>query len=49
MQEEIRELKKKVEDFEHSYSELQKESQARVRESEESQIKVLQLQETIGR
>lgn len=49
MQQEITELKKMIEDFEHTYSEVQKESQARLREAEESQIKILQLQETIGR
>lgn len=49
MQQEITELKKMIEDFEHTYSEVQKENQARLREAEESQIKILQLQETIGR
>lgn len=49
MQQEIRELKKMIEDFEHTFSEVQKESQARLREAEESQIKILQLQEIIGR
>lgn len=49
LQQEIRELKKMIDDFEHTYSEVQKESQARLREAEESQIKILQLQETIGR
>ena len=49
MQEEIAELNKRVAEFEQTYSEVQKESQARLREAEESQLRVLQLQETIGR
>ncbi|CDP07639.1 unnamed protein product [Coffea canephora] len=49
LQEEIAELNKRVAEFEQTYSEVQKESQARLREAEESQLRVLQLQETIGR
>ncbi|KAL3516640.1 hypothetical protein ACH5RR_023542 [Cinchona calisaya] len=49
LQEEITELKKRIAEFEQTYSEVQKESQARLREAEESQLRVLQLQETIGR
>lgn len=49
MQDEISELKKRLTEFEQTYSEVQKESQARLREAEESQLRVLQLQETIGR
>lgn len=49
MQEEIKELKKRVEDFEQKYDEVQNESKARLKEAEESQQKALQLQETIER
>lgn len=49
MQEEIRELKKRVVEFEQSYSEAEKESKTRLQEAEEAQMKVSQLQETIER
>lgn len=49
MQGEVRELKKRVEDFEYMYNEVQKESKARLKEVEESQMKVAQLQDTLER
>lgn len=49
VQEEIRELKKRVEDFEQSYDEVEKECQARRREAEETQLRVSDLQESIER
>ncbi|XP_022859055.1 myosin-12-like isoform X1 [Olea europaea var. sylvestris] len=49
LEEEIRELKKRVVEFEQSYSEAEKESKTRLQEAEEAQMKVSQLQETIER
>lgn len=49
MQDEITELRKRVDEFEKSLSEAEKESQARLKEAEESQLKALQLQENIER
>ncbi|XP_059651763.1 myosin-12 [Cornus florida] len=46
---EISELKKRVEEFEQKYTEVQNESTARLKEVEESQQRALQLQETIER
>lgn len=49
MQGEVRELKKKIEEFEKNYSEAEKESKTRLREAEEAQLKAALLQETIER
>lgn len=49
MQGEITELKKRVDEFEHMYNEVQNESKARLKEVEESQLKVAQLQDTLER
>ncbi|KAK6162834.1 hypothetical protein DH2020_002675 [Rehmannia glutinosa] len=49
LEEVITELKKRVEEFEQSYSEVEKESHARLKEAEEAQMRVSQLQETIER
>ncbi|KAL2478562.1 Myosin-12 [Forsythia ovata] len=49
LEEEIRELKKRVEEFEQTYSKVEKESKTRLQEAEEAQMKVSQLQETIER
>ncbi|KAK3025057.1 hypothetical protein RJ639_044808, partial [Escallonia herrerae] len=49
LEDEVREMKKRVEEFEQKYSEVQNESGARLKEVEESQLKVLQLQEIIER
>ncbi|CAN4110468.1 unnamed protein product [Withania somnifera] len=49
LEEEIRELKKIVEDFEHSYIEVEKECKATRKEAEESQLRVSELQESIER
>lgn len=46
---EIRELKKRVDEFEHMYNEVQNETKARLKEVEESQLKVAQLQDTLER
>ncbi|KAK9282815.1 hypothetical protein L1049_011037 [Liquidambar formosana] len=46
---EIRELKNRVGEFEEQYSEVQKESKARLEEAEEALLKITQLQETIER
>ncbi|PIN25170.1 Myosin class V heavy chain [Handroanthus impetiginosus] len=45
----IAELNKRVEEFEQNYSEVEKQSHARLKEAEEAQIRVSQLQETIER
>ncbi|CAI9103295.1 OLC1v1001751C1 [Oldenlandia corymbosa var. corymbosa] len=49
LKEEVAELKNKIEEFEITFSEVQKESEARLKEAEELQLRVLKLQETIGR
>lgn len=49
LQEVITELKKRVEEFEQTYSKVEKESHARLKEAEEAQIRVSQLQENIER
>lgn len=49
MQSEVEELKKKIEEFEERYSEVEKENQARLKEAEEAQLKATQLQEAIER
>lgn len=49
LQEEITELKKKVEEFEQAYSKVELESNARFKEAEEAQMKAAQLQESIER
>ncbi|KAL2582061.1 hypothetical protein AAZV13_15G220400 [Glycine max] len=46
---EVEELKKKIKEFEESYSEIENENQARLKEAEEAQLKATQLQETIER
>lgn len=45
----INTLKKRVEEFEQNYSEMEKESHARLSEAEEAQTRASQLQETIER
>lgn len=45
----IEELKRKIEDFEAHHSEVEKESKARVKEAEEAQQKVVQLQDRVER
>ncbi|XP_051143772.1 myosin-12-like isoform X2 [Andrographis paniculata] len=49
LEEALVELKKKVEDFEQTHSEVEKECRARVKEAEEAQMRALRLQETIER
>lgn len=49
MQEEIKDLKKLVDEFQQSYSNVEKESHARLKEATEAQTRALQLQETIER
>ncbi|KAK4410989.1 Myosin-12 [Sesamum angolense] len=49
VQEMITGLNKRVEEFEHSYSKVEKESHARLKEAEEAQQRASQLQETIER
>ncbi|KAL3622382.1 hypothetical protein CASFOL_033793 [Castilleja foliolosa] len=49
LEEVIAELKKRVLEFEMSYSEVEKESHARLKEAEEAQMRVSKLQETIER
>ncbi|KAJ9565601.1 LOW QUALITY PROTEIN: hypothetical protein OSB04_001567 [Centaurea solstitialis] len=49
LEDEILELKKRVEEFEHMYSEVENESNARLKELEESQVKISGLQDTIQR
>ncbi|GFQ02300.1 myosin-12 [Phtheirospermum japonicum] len=49
LEEVIAELKKRVEEFEMSYSEVEMESHARLKEAEEAQMRASQLQETIER
>ena len=49
MQGEIRELKKRFDEFEQKYSEVENESKARLKEAEDSQLKVSELQEAIER
>ena len=49
VQDEIVELKKRVEEFQHKYSEVENESNARLKDIEESQVKISGLQDTIER
>ncbi|KAG8391355.1 hypothetical protein BUALT_Bualt01G0179200 [Buddleja alternifolia] len=49
LEEAISELKKRVEEFENTYSEVEKESHARLKEAEEAQMRASQLQETVER
>lgn len=49
LEEMITELKKKVEEFEQSFSKVEEESHARVKEADEAQMKASHLQETIER
>ncbi|KAF8403986.1 hypothetical protein HHK36_012096 [Tetracentron sinense] len=49
MEDELSVLKKRIEEFENRYTEVQKESEARLKEAEESQFRALQFQETIER
>lgn len=49
MQEEIKDLKKLVDEFQRNYSNVEKESHARLKEATEAQMRALQLQETIER
>lgn len=49
MQVELRELINKAGEFEVRYSEVQKESNARCKEAEESLLKITQLQDSIDR
>lgn len=46
---EVGELKKKIEEFEEKYAEVERESKARLKEAEEAHLKSLQLQEAIER
>ncbi|XP_023549120.1 myosin-12 isoform X2 [Cucurbita pepo subsp. pepo] len=46
---EVGELKKKIDEFEVKYGEVEMESKARLKEAEEAQLKSLQLQESIER
>ncbi|CAK9144800.1 unnamed protein product [Ilex paraguariensis] len=46
---EVRELKKRMQEFEQKYSDVQTESRARLKEVEESQLRATQLQEAIER
>ncbi|XP_022152731.1 myosin-12 [Momordica charantia] len=46
---EVGELKKKIEEFEEKFAEVENESKARLKEAEEAQLKAMQLQETIER
>ncbi|KAL6989253.1 hypothetical protein U1Q18_015005 [Sarracenia purpurea var. burkii] len=45
----IREINKRVEEFEQKYTEVENESKARLKEAKDSQLKVSELQETIER
>ncbi|KAL0561924.1 hypothetical protein IC582_002369 [Cucumis melo] len=45
----VGELKKKIEEFEEKYAEVEKESKARLKEAEEAQLKSMQLRETVER
>ena len=45
----VGELKKKLEEFEEKFAEVEKESKATLKEAEEAQLKSMQLQETIER
>ncbi|KAL6981560.1 hypothetical protein U1Q18_023186 [Sarracenia purpurea var. burkii] len=45
----IREINKRVEEFEQKYTEVENESKVRLKEAEDSQLKVSELQETIER
>lgn len=49
MQDEILEFKKRVEEFEKKFNEVDNESKNRLKELEESQAKISGLQETIER
>ncbi|XP_071726546.1 myosin-12 [Rutidosis leptorrhynchoides] len=49
LEDEVVELKKRVEEFEQKFNEVESESKDRLRELEESQVKILGLQETIER
>lgn len=49
MQDEILEIKKRFEEFEQKYSEVENECKDRLKELEESQVKITGLQETIER
>ena len=49
VQNEILELKKRIEEFEQKYHEVENKSKDRLKELEDSQFKVSQLQETIER
>ncbi|XP_038720466.1 myosin-12 isoform X1 [Tripterygium wilfordii] len=49
LEDEVRTLKNKIEEFEDKYSEVEKESKARLKEAEEAEVKATQLQETIER
>lgn len=49
VQDEIVELKKRVEEFEQKYKEVENESRNRLKELEESQAKISGFQETIER
>lgn len=49
MQEEIMELRKRADEFEHMFNEAQTESKERLKEVEESQLKLAELQTTLER
>lgn len=49
LQEMITELKKQVDEFEQSFSKVEEESHARVKEADEARMRASQLQETIER
>ncbi|XP_061353959.1 myosin-12 [Gastrolobium bilobum] len=49
LESEVEELTKKIQKFEERYSEIENETQARLKEAEEAQLKATQLQETIER
>ena len=49
IQEELIEFKSKAEEFERKYSEVQKQTETLIKETEESQSKLSQLQEMIER
>ncbi|XP_037496894.1 myosin-12 isoform X2 [Jatropha curcas] len=49
LEDKIREMEEKMEEFEDKCNKLEKESNVRLREAEEAQLKTIQLQETIER
>ncbi|XP_019445659.1 PREDICTED: myosin-12-like isoform X1 [Lupinus angustifolius] len=49
LESEVEELMKKIKEFEVRFLEIENENQARLKESEEAQLKAIQLQETIER